>query len=79
MLTNADLKYLQDTEHFGGFVLGDRTLPLLAEALRDGDRESLAAFLSESFEGRQTLGLLVHESRTLLAKQHDSVSGVQRC
>ena len=40
MLTNADLKYLQDTEHFGGFVLGDRTLPLLAGALRDGDRET---------------------------------------
>ncbi|GIT29525.1 MAG: hypothetical protein Ct9H300mP1_15710 [Planctomycetaceae bacterium] len=38
MLTDADLKYLQDAEHFGGFVLGDRALPLLAEALRDDDR-----------------------------------------
>ena len=37
MLTDTDLKYLQDTEHFGGFVLGDRALPMLAEALRDGD------------------------------------------
>ena len=52
MLTDADLKYLQDAEHFGGFVLGDRALPLLAEALRDDDREALVAFFSESFEGR---------------------------
>ena len=52
MLTDADLKYLQDAEHFGGFVLGDRALPLLAEALRDDDRETLLAFFSESFEGR---------------------------
>ena len=52
MLTDVDLQYLQDAEHFGGFVLGDRALPLLAEALRDDDREALVAFFSESFEGR---------------------------
>ena len=51
MLTDADLKYLQDAEHFGGFVLGDRTLPLLAGALRDADAEAVKSFLADSFQG----------------------------
>ncbi len=52
MLSDADLKYLQDAEHFGGFVLGDRALPLLADALADLNRETVLAFLAPSFEGR---------------------------
>ena len=51
MLTDADLKYLQDAEHFGGFVLGNRTLPLLAGALKDGDAEAVKSFLADSFQG----------------------------
>ena len=51
MLTDADLKYLQDAEHFGGFVLGNRTLPLLAGALKDGDAEAAKSFLADSFQG----------------------------
>jgi len=51
MLSDADLKYLQDAEHFGGFVLGDRTLPLLALALKAADGEAVKSFLAPAFQG----------------------------
>ena len=34
-IPEADAKYLQDVEHFGGFVLGDLTFPKIAEAIKN--------------------------------------------
>lgn len=50
-LPEEEAKYLQDVEHFGGFVFGDLALPKVAAALREGDREALVAFFDKSFEG----------------------------
>lgn len=50
-LPEEEARYLQDAEHLGGFVLGDLSFPLVATALKAGDAEGLAAFLTENFEG----------------------------
>lgn len=43
-LTEQDARYLQDVEHYGGFVLGDLAFPLVAKALRSAQIESLTSF-----------------------------------
>lgn len=48
----ADIKYLQQVEHLGGFVLGDLAFPRIAKALREQDREGLTAFFAEDFTGQ---------------------------
>ena len=52
-LDEADAKYLQDAEHLGGFILGDRTLPRVARAIEAGDAAALKKILSQDFTGRQ--------------------------
>lgn len=50
-LTEEQARYLQDVEHFGGFVFGDRCLPKLAVALADDDEDQLMATVSSHFTG----------------------------
>ena len=50
-LTEEQARYLQDVEHLGGFVFGDRCLPKLAVALADDDTDQLMATVSSHFTG----------------------------
>lgn len=51
-LGSEDIKYLQHTEHLGGFVLGDLAFPRIGKALRERDVEGLKAFFAEDFTGQ---------------------------
>ena len=50
-LTEKDARYLQDVEHYGGFVLGDLAFPLVADALRLENIDSLTNFFHPEFTG----------------------------
>lgn len=51
-IPEEDAKYLQDVEHFGGFVLGDRAFPKINEAIQQQDWETFETFFSPEFEGQ---------------------------
>jgi len=50
-LSEDQARYLQDVEHLGGFVFGDRCLPRVSAALRDDNLDELMTFLSTGFNG----------------------------
>ena len=50
-IPEEDAKYLQDVEHFGGFVLGDRAFPKINNAIKQEDWESFESFFAPEFEG----------------------------
>lgn len=67
----SQARYLQDAEHLGGFVFGDLTLPLVSDAIRQADPETLQSFLADDFRGQlfsdsggQSAALGVAEIRT---------------
>lgn len=49
-IPEADAKYLQDVEHFGGFVLGDLTFPKIAAAIKNEEWNTLTNFLADDFQ-----------------------------
>jgi hypothetical protein len=51
-IPEEDAKYLQDVEHFGGFVLGDRAFPKINKAIQDQDWDAVSAFFAPDFEGQ---------------------------
>lgn len=51
-IPKAEVKYLQDVEHFGGFVLGDLAFQKITQTLRGCDASALTAFLSDQFRGQ---------------------------
>ena len=80
-LSDAEAKYLQDAEHLGGFVLGDRTLPGIGAAIGAGDRETLTSYLSSDFSGElfsvgsgRSVDLGVVDGRTWKAPRDLTVS-----
>lgn len=46
-----ELKYMQDAEHLGGFVLGDLAFPKMKNALKAGNVEQFKEFFSDDFQG----------------------------
>ncbi|HIA63175.1 MAG TPA: VCBS repeat-containing protein [Planctomycetes bacterium] len=49
-IPEEDAKYLQDVEHFGGFVLGDLTFPKIAAAIENEEWDTLTAFFADDFQ-----------------------------
>jgi len=49
-IPEEDAKYLQDVEHFGGFVLGDLTFPKINLALSEQQWDTFASFFADHFE-----------------------------
>ena len=47
-LPKEEAKYLQDVEHLGGFVFGDRALPKLADAIELSEVSKVREFFSAS-------------------------------
>ncbi len=72
-LTEFQARYLQDVEHFGGFVFGDRCLPQWAEAIGTSDRATLLSLLTEDCVGR-----LVSEDAAAETSVHGHVTSVER-
>lgn len=50
-IPEEDARYLQDVEHFGGFVLGDRAFPKINEAIKNQDWGAFESFFAPEFEG----------------------------
>ncbi|MEC9096208.1 MAG: VCBS repeat-containing protein [Planctomycetota bacterium] len=50
-ISEEDATYLQDVEHFGGFVLGDRAFPKINNAIKQQDWETFETFFAPEFEG----------------------------
>ncbi len=50
-ISEEDAKYLQDVEHFGGFVLGDRAFPKINDSIKNEDWETFESFFAPDFEG----------------------------
>lgn len=48
-MPEEDLKYLQQVEHLGGFVLGDLAFPKIKKAILDSDEEKLVSFFAVDF------------------------------
>ena len=48
-ISEEEARYLQDVEHFGGFVLGDLCFPKIAKCIRNQDWDALEAFFTEDF------------------------------
>ncbi len=48
-ISEEEARYLQDVEHFGGFVLGDLCFPKIAKCIRNQDWDALQAFFTEDF------------------------------
>jgi len=49
-IPEEDAKYLQDVEHFGGFVLGDLTFPKIAAAIKNEEWDTLTNFFADDFQ-----------------------------
>lgn len=49
-IPEEDAKYLQDVEHFGGFVLGDLTFPKIAAAIENEKWDTLTTFFDDDFQ-----------------------------
>jgi len=49
-IPEKDAKYLQDVEHFGGFVLGDLTFPKIAAAIENEEWDTLTNFFADDFQ-----------------------------
>jgi len=49
-IPEKDAKYLQDVEHFGGFVLGDLTFPKIAAAIENEEWDTLTIFFADDFQ-----------------------------
>ena len=50
-ISEEDAKYLQDVEHFGGFVLGDLAFPKINNSIKQQDWETFESFFAPDFEG----------------------------
>ena len=51
-ISEEDAKYLQDVEHFGGFVLGDLAFPKINQAIEKEQWERFSTFFAPDFEGQ---------------------------
>ena len=85
-LSEDQARYLQDVEHLGGFVFGDRCLPRVSAALRDGNLDELMTFLSAGFNGGWIFetghpeSVHAHGQVTSTRRQHeDNGTGKSNC
>ena len=85
-LSEDQARYLQDVEHLGGFVFGDRCLPRVSAALRDGNLDELMTFLSARFNGGWIFetghpeSVHAHGQVTSTRRQHeDNGTGKSNC
>ena len=73
-LSEDQARYLQDVEHLGGFVFGDRCLPRVSAALRDENLDELMTFLSAGFNG----GRIFEKDHPESVHAHGQVTSTRR-